>query len=139
MKGGIYTDQKCTVCDAMLKDGGRKKLGCPDHSGRISITLHVHCGNGKRRYKRSPEAQRFLPDLRFETDEPSFDERDFSGEKPLGFQNSAGKWLDVKKEGFCRNPHISIMKAREVGTMAKEKNRSVPFSPFFLFFANSIS
>jgi hypothetical protein len=131
MKGGIYTDQKCAVCDAMLKDDGRKKFGCSDHSGRISITLHVHCGKVKKRFKSYPEAQRLFSGLRSGTDKHSFDERDPSGEKPLGYKNSAGKWLKVDKEtvksSSCRNPHSSIMKARKVGTMQKRKIVLPPF------------
>ena len=133
MKGGIYTDQKCAACCATLKDDGLKELCCPDHPGGISATLRVHYGNGKRRFNSSPEAQRFLTGLRSETDENSFDERDNSSEKPLGFQNLAGKSRDVQKEtvkpNSCRNPHNSIMKARGAWGNSKEKNSSVPFFP----------
>jgi len=128
MKGGIYTIQKRAVCGAPLKDDRRKNFCCPDHPGRIATTLRVHFGNVKRRFKGSPEAQRFLPGLRSETDEHSFDARDSSSEKPLGFQNPAGKWRDVKKEtvkpSSCRNPHNSIMKARNAWGNVKEKNNS---------------
>jgi hypothetical protein len=135
MKGGIYTDQKCAVCGATLKDDGRRKLCCPGHPDQVATTPHVHCGNGKRRFKRSPEAQRFLSSLRSETDENSFDERDSSNEKPLGYQNPAGKGLDMKKETVrlcsCRNPHSSIIKARDVWGNVKEKNSS-PFHFYIL-------
>jgi hypothetical protein len=74
--------------------------------------------------------------LRSETDENSFDDRDSSSEKLLGFQNPAGKWLYMKKEtvkpSSCRNPHCSIMKARNTWGNANikhiNKNSSVPFS-----------
>lgn len=98
MKGGIYTDQKCTVCGATLKDDGRKKLSCPDHPDQVAINLRVHFGKVKRRFKSYPEAQRFLTGLRYKTDESTFDERDYSNDKPLGFSNLAGKWLEVKQE-----------------------------------------
>jgi hypothetical protein len=133
MKGGIYTDQKCDVCGSTLKDDGHKKLCRPDHPGKPPTTLRVHCGKSKRQFKSYPEAQRFLPGIRSKTDENSFDERDSSSEKPLGFQNPAGKWLEVKKETVkprsCRNPHSSIMKARNAWGNEKEKNSSVPFFP----------
>jgi hypothetical protein len=135
MKGGIYTDQKCDVCGAILKDDGRKKFCRPDHPGPVSATLRVHCGNVKRRFRSSPEAQRFITGLRSKTDENSLDERDYSSEKPLGFQNPAGKWRDVKKEtvkpSSCRNPHNSIMKARDAWGDVKERNSSVPSVLFF--------
>jgi len=117
MKGGIYTDQKCAACGAILKDDGRKKLCCPDHPDQVATTLRVHFGKVKRRFKSYPEAQRFLTGLRYKTDENSFDARDYSSEKPLGFQNLAGKWLEVKKETIkpssYRNLHNYMMKACE--------------------------
>jgi hypothetical protein len=132
MKGGIYTDQKRAACGAPLKDDRRKNFCCPDHPGQIATTFRVHCGNGKRRFNSSPEAQRFLPCLRSETDENSFYERDSSGKKPLGFQNPAGKWLVVEEEtvqpNSYRNPYNSIMKVLNAWGNVKEKNSPVPFS-----------
>jgi integrase len=117
MKGGIYTDQKCTVCGAVLRDDGRKKLSCPDHPDQIANNLRVHFGKVKRRFKSYPEAQRFLTGLRYKTDEQTFDERDYSSDKPLSFSNLAVKWLDVKKEtvrpSSYRNLRNYIMKASE--------------------------
>ena len=117
MKGGIYTDQKCTVCGATLKDDQRKKVCCSDHPDQIATNLRVHFGKVKRRFKSYPEAQRFLTGLRYKTDEFYFDERDYSSEKPLGFSNLAGKWLDVKKEtvrpSSYRNLNNYMMKACE--------------------------
>lgn len=31
MKGGIYSEQKCTICSGTLKDDGRKKVCYPSH------------------------------------------------------------------------------------------------------------
>lgn len=115
MKGGIYTDQKCAICGACLKDDGRKKLYCPDHPEQIATNLRVHFGKVKRRFKSYPEAQRFLTGLRYKTDEMTFDERDYSSDKPLSFMNLASKWLEVKKEtvkpSSYRNLHNYMMKA----------------------------
>ena len=45
----------------------------------------------------------------------TFDERDYSKEKPLSFMTLASKWLDVKKEtvkpSSYRNLHNYMMKA----------------------------
>jgi hypothetical protein len=137
MKGGIYTEQKCAACGATLKDDERKKLCCPDHPDQVATTLRVHFGKVKRRFKSYPEAQRFLTGLRSETDENSFDERDYSSEKSLGFQNLAGKWLEVKQEtvkpSSYPNLHNYIMKASDAWGNSKEKNSSVPFSVPFHF------
>ena len=126
MKGGIYTDQKCAVCDATMKDDGRKKLCCPDHPDQVATGLRVHFGKVKRRFKSYPEAQRFLTGLRYKTDESSFDERDYSSEKPLGLQNLAGKWLEVKKEtvkpSSYRNLHNYVMKACDTWGNSNIKN-----------------
>ena len=51
MKGGIYTDQKCTVCGTVLKDDKRSKVCCPFHPDQVATNLRVHFGKVKRRFK----------------------------------------------------------------------------------------
>lgn len=115
MKGGIYTDEKCSLCSETLKDDGRKKLCCPSHPGQTATSFRVHFGKVKRRFKSYEEAYRFLTGLRYKTDEQTFDERDYSAEKPLSFMNLASKWLEIKKEtvkpSSYRNLHNYMMKA----------------------------
>ena len=115
MKGGIYSEQKCTICGKTLKDDGRKMVCCPDHSDQVATNMRVHFGKVKRRFKSYIEAQRFLTGLRYKTDENTFDERDYSKEQPLAFMTLASKWLDVKKEtvkpSSYRNLHNYMMKA----------------------------
>ena len=98
MTGGIYTDQKCPLCRNVLKDDRTKTVRCPDHPRQIATSFRVHFHNVKRRFKNYQEAHRFLTGLRYKTDENTFDERDYSGKKPLSFANLATKWLAVKKE-----------------------------------------
>lgn len=115
MKGGIYSEQRCPVCGGTLKDDGRRKVCCPDHPDQVATNLRVHFGKVKRRFLSYEEAYRFLTGLRYKTDEHSFDERDYSREKPLSFMTLASKWLDVKKEtvkpSSYRNLHNYMMKA----------------------------
>lgn len=115
MKGGIYSDQKCPICRGTLQDDGKKKVCCPKHPEQTATTFRVHFDKVKRRCKSYDEAQRFLTGLRYKTDENTFDERDYSREKPLSFMTLASKWLDVKKEtvkpSSYRNLHNYMMKA----------------------------
>ncbi len=115
MKGGIYSEQKCAICSSTLKDDGRRKVCCPNHSDQVATNLRVHFGKVKRRFKSYEEAQRFLTGLRYKTDEHSFDARDYSKERPLAFMTLASKWLEIKKEtvkpSSYRNLHNYMMKA----------------------------
>ncbi len=51
MKGGIYSEQKCTICGSTLKDDGRKKICCPLHTDQVATNMRVHFGKVKRRFK----------------------------------------------------------------------------------------
>jgi len=115
MKGGIYSEQKCPICGLSLKDDGRSKVCCPQHPDQVATNLRVHFGKVKKRFKSYELASRFLTGLRYKTDENSFDERDYSKDKPLAFMNLASKYLDVKKEtvkpSSYRNLHNYMMKS----------------------------
>ncbi|WP_319549326.1 site-specific integrase [Desulfogranum marinum] len=115
MKGGIYTDQKCSVCGHNLKDDGKKAVRCPLHPQQVATSFRVHFDRVKRRFKSYPEAQRFLTGLRYKTDEDTFDAREYSSKKPLSFANLASSWLTVKedtvKKSSYNNLHNYMMKA----------------------------
>lgn len=115
MKGGIYSDQKCSICGGNLQDDGKKKVCCPKHPEQTATRLRVHFDKVKRRCRNYEEAQRFLTGLRYKTDENTFDERDYSRERPLSFMTLASKWLEVKREtvkpSSYRNLHNYMMKA----------------------------
>lgn len=83
---------------AVLKDDGRKRVCCPQHSQQVATSLRVHFGKVKRRFGNYEEAQRFLTGLRYKTDEHSFDARDYAKSKPLSFTVLAEKWLLIKEE-----------------------------------------
>jgi len=99
MKGGIYSDQRCTVCGGPFRDNGRDGLICPKHPEHRATRFKVKFGRDICRrfggdYK---AAERFLTGLRYKTDEGTFDPRDYKKDNPLGFENLAEKWLSVKK------------------------------------------
>lgn len=117
MKGGIYSEEKCPVCNNSFTDDGRRRLCCADHPDQTAKSYRVHFGKVKRRFKNYQEAHRFLTGLRYKTDEHTFDERDYSSERPLSFMTLASKWLDVKKQTLkpssYRNLHNYMMKASD--------------------------
>jgi hypothetical protein len=106
MAGGIFTEEKCSVCGGRMKDNG-KAVACPDHPRQRAASLKVKLVlNGKtvqRRFKEYDQARRFLTGLRFKVDEGTFDSRDYNRENPLGFANLAEQWLAFKKEQIKRH------------------------------------
>ena len=92
MKGGIYSDEKCPICGASLKDTGRS-LACPKHKECRATRHKVIFGTITKRFKSYNDADRFLNGVRFKTDENTFDERDYRKDNPLGFSNMSEKWL----------------------------------------------
>ena len=118
MKGGIYTDQKCTVCGKILKDDGRRALTCQQHPDQKATQFRVHFGKVKRRFLSYQEAQRFLTGLRFKTDENTFDVRDYAQGKPLGFSNLASQWLAMKRETVKRSSFDNLNNYVRIATEA---------------------
>lgn len=126
MKGGIYTDEKCSICGNTLKDDRTKALRCPNHPTQIALKFRVHFDRVKRRFDSYTEAHRFLTGLRYKTDENTFDARDYSNKKPLSFSSLASNWLDYKREtvkstSYC-NLHSYMMKAIDAWGETSIKN-----------------
>lgn len=144
MKGGIYTDEKCPICGLTLKDDKRKKVCCPVHPDQIATKFRVHFDKVKRRFGSYDEAFRFLTGLRYKTDENTFDERDYSREKPLSFMTLASKWLEVKQEtvkpSSYRNLHNYMMKACD--SWGNQSIKSIGYAEiedFFLLHGRKLS
>ena len=99
MIGGIYSDQRCKVCGSPFKDNNRDGLSCQKHHKERATRFKVKFGRAicKRFGPDYFGAQRFLTGLRYKYDEGTFDERDYKKDNPLGFENLATKWLDIKK------------------------------------------
>jgi integrase len=108
MKGGIYTDQKCSICGQALKDDGRRALTCREHPEQRATQYRVHFCKVKRRFQSYQEAQRFLTGLRFKTDESTFDFRDYAQGKPFGFSNLATQWLATKQESVKKKSYRNL-------------------------------
>ena len=100
MRGRIYTDQRCPICDGAFQyDERRRGLFCPEHSEqRATARFRVQFGRRTRqRFATYLEAERFLDGLRWEVDQGTYDPRDYRKNFPLGFSSLADKWLQVKK------------------------------------------
>lgn len=106
MNGGIYSREKCAVCDGNLRDNG-KSMACPFHPRQQSDQgLYVKAFGITRRFDRNyAGAQRFLTGVRFKRDEGSFDRRDYDHNRPLGFDNLIGKWLEYKRDEIVDHRH----------------------------------
>ncbi len=99
MRGGIYTEEKCALCGAQMKDNGRDAVCCPDHKGQRARTFYVRFGRPiQKRFTDYQLASRFLTGLRFKVDESTFDVRDYQSSNPLAFSNLTGKYLAVKEQ-----------------------------------------
>ena len=61
MKGGIYSDERCPVCDGHYRDYGNA-LSCPEHPKCKASNHKVIFGNVTKRFKSYQEATRFLTD-----------------------------------------------------------------------------
>lgn len=101
MRGGIYSYQKCPVCNSSFKfNEGKRGLVCPDHPDRRATgEFVVRFGRKvRKRFNKFDKSERFLTGLRYEVDRGTFDHRDYQNNNPLGFTNLAEQWLKVKEQ-----------------------------------------
>jgi len=96
MKGGIYSDEKCPLCEDKYRDFGGF-LACPNHPKCRASRFRVKFGTINKRFRSYNDAQRFLTGVRFKTDEHTFDRRDYMRDNPLSFTNTSTRWLTYKK------------------------------------------
>ncbi len=97
MKGGVYSDEKCPLCQSRFTHIEPKGLFCPDHPHVTPTRFKVKFGRLCKRFRSYSEAYRFLTGCRFKTDEKTYDPRDYQKDKPLGFENLARRWIEKKK------------------------------------------
>ena len=106
MTGGIYSDQRCPICEGKFRDDGRKGLFCPDHpqcqANRFKVRFKCKGKEILRRFKDYPSANRFLTGLRFHVDQGTFDPRDYQKTNPMGFQNLVTTWLKYREKDGVR-------------------------------------
>ncbi|MDB9822858.1 hypothetical protein OAC89_04080 [Deltaproteobacteria bacterium] len=109
MLGGIYSDQKCSICGNRFKDNPKSKsLVCPNHPTQKANRFRVYFKGVTKRFASYSEASRHLTGLRFKTDEGTFDRRDYKKSNPLGFENLANQWLKIKEKEVKRSSWIKI-------------------------------
>lgn len=92
MNGGIYTDQRCVVCNAIMRDTGRD-VSCREHPQAKASRFRVKFGTVVKRFRNYGEAFRFLTGVRYETDRKTFDARDYKRDNPLSFRNASGRYI----------------------------------------------
>ncbi len=110
MAGGIYTEERCPICQAEGKDGKMEdnKLD-PDRGGAVWCPIHKKQAKASKfilrfgrkifmRFQSYKEAYHTLNGLRFKVTEGSYDERDYKKSNPLGFDNLAQKYIDLKEK-----------------------------------------
>ncbi len=97
MLGGIYTNEKCVICGRKMKDNLRGAVCCEIHPEQQSTRLRVYFKGITRRFSSYTDASRFLTGLRFKTDEGSFDRREYLKDNPVGFENLARLWIELRK------------------------------------------
>jgi integrase len=109
MKGGIYSDEKCPICEGGMRDNGRTAVCCSTHPKQHARSLIVRFGrNIFKRFTEYSEASRFLNGLRFKTDENTFDARDYKRANPLGFAHLADKYLAMKEQTIKHGTFASL-------------------------------
>lgn len=104
MLGGIYSEERCPVCNEIFKDNGRNAMYCPVHPQHRAKRFIVRFGRKvKKRFSSYDEASRFLNGLRYKTDEGTFDVRDYQSGNPLSFDRLVQKYIRIKELEVARN------------------------------------
>ncbi len=104
MLGGIYSEEKCSICGQGMRDDGRSGVRCLTHKKQAASTFVVRFGRKiKKRFNDYADATRFLNGLRFKMDEGSFDVREYQSGDPLAFRNLAAKYVALKQKEHERN------------------------------------
>ncbi|SPF38536.1 conserved hypothetical protein [Syntrophobacter sp. SbD1] len=100
MLGGIYSSERCELCGVRMEDNGKDAVCCPNpkHKKQRATNVFVKFPGVFKRFKDYEKAFQFLHGVRFKTTEGTFDERDYKKSNPLGFDNLAEKYLEIKKE-----------------------------------------
>ena len=79
MKGRIYSDQRCDLCQSKFKWDGLTGLYCPNHPEK-QATDYFHVvfrPDIFKRFRNYPDAETFLLGIRHEHNEGKFDSRDY--------------------------------------------------------------
>jgi len=96
LRGGIYSDQRCSVCNSKFRDNG-KALVCPDHPEQKAITFRVKYQELCRRFTSYKEAQAVLFLWRGKSSEGTFDAREYRENRPLAISSMGKKFVEMKE------------------------------------------
>lgn len=105
MKGRIYTEQKCHLCQQKKDRGtlkhveGRGYLQCPIHKKiKWAGNCIVRFGrNHTKRFKTVDKGERHLNYIRVQTDIGTYDRREWAKNQPLSFLSLRQKFVRYKK------------------------------------------
>lgn len=97
MKGSIYSSEKCSICGQRLKHFETKGVYCPNHKEVRATKMQLRFGTITRRSQNYQALNRKLTFLRCQTDEGTFDARDYQTSRPLGFENLVERFLHSKR------------------------------------------
>lgn len=106
MKGGIYSDERCPICDEVFIDNG-KSLICLAHKTKAT-RFKAKFGKICKRFRSYEAADRFLTGVRFETDQGKYDEKDYLKDNPLAFENISEKFLEMRKEDLKHSSYRMV-------------------------------
>jgi integrase len=108
MLGNVY----CGQCGKKVSEVGRYRCECPEHGdvsgNRLRVVIKVDGQWLKKRFTNYIEAIQFLESIRVEIRKEKFDIRDYRNDEPLGFENLATEWLDLKKTQIKRHSWDSL-------------------------------
>ncbi len=120
MRGNIYTEQKCTICNGKMRHNPSiRAVVCSEHpeqkaDGRFIVLFGRSV---RKRFEEYRLAERFLDGLRYEVDRGTFDSRDYKHSNPLRFGNLADQWIEHKKhevkKGSFKNISSCIKRAKK--------------------------
>ncbi|EFK11669.1 conserved hypothetical protein [delta proteobacterium NaphS2] len=109
MRGGIYTREKCPVCDRNYRDNRKDGMQCPFHPKHWAArNFQVRFLSIHREFKSYERAFRFLNGLRYEVDTEKFDPYDYQSTQPLKFENLADDWLEIKRQSVKKGTFKNI-------------------------------
>ena len=110
MKGTVSTSQKCWECGGVLKyDERSESLKCKKHPHIIwRNNCFVRFGRDHtKRFKTVSEAARHLNYIRVQTDNGTFDQREWAKDQPLSFISLRQKYVAHKKKGSISKSQIN--------------------------------
>ena len=99
MTGGIYSRQRCPVCNNVFNYKVKDGIACQDHPDQRATRFIIKFKKTFLNFKEYAEAERFLTGLRWAADQKVYDRRDYQKSNPLGFTNLYEQYFQDKTTG----------------------------------------